>query len=71
MDIISSTDSHDSPKAVFCDGINANVGCDGGIIRILELYLGRPLQRMICRLHFNELPFKYLFENYRPAIFFK
>ena len=30
----------------------------------LEISLGRqPLQRMICCLHFNELTFRYLFEN--------
>ena len=64
MDTICSTDSKESLKAVCCDGTNVNVGRDGGIIRILELSLGRPLQRMISCLHFNELPLKYLFENY-------
>ena len=45
-------------------GTNVNVGKDGGVLRYLELNVGRPLQRMICLFHFNELPFRHLFEFY-------
>ena len=40
----------------------SNTGWKNGVIRKLELKLGRPLQWFIC-LHFNELPFRHLFES--------
>ena len=40
-----------------------NTGRLNGIIRNLEVKLQRPLQWSICLLHFNELPFKRLFEK--------
>lgn len=33
----------------------------GGIIRLMEKTLNRPLQWIICLLHMNELPFRHLF----------
>jgi len=42
--------------AVGCDGTNVNVGTNGGIIRLLEKRLNKPLQWIICLLHMNELP---------------
>ena len=38
-----------------CDSTNANTGVSVGMIRLLELELGRPLQWFICLLHANEL----------------
>lgn len=49
--------------AVGCDGTNVNTGLKGGVIRILEEKLKKPLQWAICLLHFNELPFRHLFEH--------
>ena len=42
-----------------CDGSATNKGKNGCVIRNLELFLD---QWMICVLHLNELPFRYIFE---------
>lgn len=55
--------SMDNLLAVGCDGTNVNVGKQGGIIRLLEKRVSRPLQWIICLLHMNELPFRHLFEH--------
>jgi hypothetical protein len=47
-------------NAVGCDGANVNTGVHGGIIRLLELELNKPLQWFICLLHANELPLRKL-----------
>ena len=47
---------------VGCDGTVVNTGAKGGVIRCLENKLGRSLHWIICLLHFNELPFRSLFE---------
>lgn len=47
---------------VGCDGTVINTERKGGVIRCLEDKLGRSLQWIICLLHFNELPFRSLFE---------
>ena len=46
--------------AVGADGTNVNTGCNGGVIRLLELHVGRPLQWFICMYHCNELPLRHL-----------
>ncbi|GBN24945.1 hypothetical protein AVEN_8803-1 [Araneus ventricosus] len=43
-----------------CDGANVNTGWNGRVIRLLETYIGRPLQWNISMLHTNELPLRYL-----------
>ncbi len=48
-------------SAMGCDGTVLNTGHSGGIIRLIEKELNRPLQWEICELHLNELPFKALF----------
>ncbi|GBP60289.1 hypothetical protein EVAR_91571_1 [Eumeta japonica] len=55
--------SMDDLIAIGCDGTDVNVGKYGGIIRMLEKRLDRPLQWIICLLHMNELPFRHLFEH--------
>lgn len=60
---INKNISMDGLVAIGCDGTNVNVGKYGGIIRMLEKRLGRPLQWIICLLHMNELPFRHLFEH--------
>lgn len=49
--------------AVGCDGTPTNTGPKGGIIRLMEIHLGRPLQWFVCQLHGNELPLRHLFQN--------
>ncbi|KAK0058583.1 hypothetical protein Bpfe_011888 [Biomphalaria pfeifferi] len=46
-----------------CDGTATNTGPAGGIIRLLEIKLGRPLQWLPCLLHANELPLCHLIKH--------
>lgn len=48
-------------NVIGCDGTVVNTGPNGGVIRLLELELKRPLQWFICMLHCNELPLRHLF----------
>ena len=41
-------------KAVGCDGIVTNTEWKNGVISQLELFLGRPIQWLLCLLHTNE-----------------
>ncbi|GBM19227.1 hypothetical protein AVEN_142478-1 [Araneus ventricosus] len=45
------------------DGTVVNTGVFNGVIRMRELKLNRPIQWIICSLHFNELPLRHLFER--------
>ncbi|ESN96201.1 hypothetical protein HELRODRAFT_163242 [Helobdella robusta] len=49
-------------KAIGCDGTVINTGLTNGVIRQLELFIGRPLQWHICLLHTNELPLRLLIQ---------
>lgn len=49
-------------EAIGCDGTATNTGWKNGAIRNIEVKIQRPLQWFICLLHFNELPFRHLFE---------
>jgi hypothetical protein len=49
--------------AVGCDGTAVNTGRKGGIIKILEESLQKPLHWFICLLHANELPLRHLIGN--------
>ena len=42
-------------KVVGMDGCSVNTGVNNGAMRLLELDLGVPLQRVVCGLHLNEL----------------
>lgn len=46
--------------AVGCDGTVVNTGSKNGVLRKLELNLGKPLQWFICLFHTNELPLRHL-----------
>lgn len=49
--------------AIGCDGTAVNTGSTGGIIRLMEKQLGKPLQWFVCQLHANELPLRHLIEK--------
>lgn len=49
--------------AIGCDGTVVNTGKKNGAIRMLELYLKRPLQWLICLFHANELPLRHLLQH--------
>lgn len=53
----------DNLVAITCDRERKNTGNKNGIIRNLEIELNKPLQWVVCLLHFNELPFRHLFER--------
>lgn len=53
----------DSLIGICTDGEPTNTGIHRGIIRRFELDLQRPLHWFVCLLHFNELPFRLLFET--------
>ena len=60
--VVSENESSSSLKVIGADGTNVNTGEKGGAIKLLEDKLDRPLFWDICMLHFNELPFRHLFE---------
>lgn len=45
-------------RVVGTDGEMTNTGSWNGIVRRLEEHLDRPLQRVVCLIHMNELPLK-------------
>jgi len=55
---ITVTNSLETLAAVVCDGTVSNTGKKGGVIRLLEESVKRPLQWLICLLHAIELPFR-------------
>ena len=52
--------SFSSVLAIGADGTNVNTGLNNGLIRLLELHMGRPAQWLICMFHLNELPLRHL-----------
>lgn len=50
-------------RVIGCDGTVTNTGWKNGVMRQLELHVGRPLQWSVCLLHFNELPFRHIFQH--------
>ncbi|GBM03890.1 hypothetical protein AVEN_185391-1 [Araneus ventricosus] len=46
-------------SVIGCDRTDVNTGWKGGVIRLLETYIGTPLQWNICMLHTNELPLRH------------
>ena len=46
-----------------CDGTVINTGWKNDVISQLELFLGRPVQWLICLLHTNELPLRHLIQH--------
>lgn len=49
--------------AVGCDGTAVNTGFKGGVVRLLEENMKKPLQWIVCLLHCNELPLRHLINN--------
>ncbi|GBM81798.1 hypothetical protein AVEN_145964-1 [Araneus ventricosus] len=50
-------------EVVVCDGTVTNTGWKNGAIHRIEKHVGHPLQWNICLLHFNELPFRHIFQH--------
>lgn len=60
---MEATESVNTLDVIGANGTAVNTGCVNGAIRLLELHLKRPLQRAICQLHLNELPFRHIFKE--------
>lgn len=54
--------------AVCSDGEVTNTGTDGGILRLIETHLARPIHWFVCLLHFNELPFRHLYKAVEQSV---
>lgn len=54
--------------AVCSDGENTNTGPSGGVLRLIECHLGRPIHWFICLLHFNELPYRHLYNAVEKSV---
>lgn len=50
-------------KVLGGDGCHTNTGRKGGIMRLIELSVGRPLQRSVCLLHLDEILLKKVGEH--------
>ena len=46
-----------------CDGTNVNRGQHNGVIRLVEIEVGKPLQWLVCQFHGNELPLRHLIQH--------
>ena len=64
MSVIQEQGASETVCVVGCDSTNTNTGCNGGVIRHMEMALGRPLQWSVCMLHTNELPLRHLFMHF-------
>ena len=60
---IKDTDLEQILSTIGTDGTAVMTGCNNGCIRVLEEFLGRPLQWSICLLHCNELPLCHVFTH--------
>ncbi|XP_054715421.1 uncharacterized protein LOC129224900 [Uloborus diversus] len=66
--VICERKSNPELRLMIADAIGSDrtaviTGVKGGVIRLLVLHLKRPLQWLICQLHANELPLRYLLRH--------
>ena len=50
--------------AIGCDGTSVNTGFNGGVIRLIEEKLNKPLHWFICQLYANELPLRHVVQKF-------
>ena len=62
FNLILTNGDIDKIEALGCDGTSTNTGYKGGAIRCFEKKLNRSVQWIVCLIHFNELPFRALFQ---------
>ena len=55
---VVNAEATDTVDVIGNDGCSGNNGPDNGACACFERYMGKPLQRVNCLLHGNELPFK-------------
>nr|CAI5868948.1 unnamed protein product [Callosobruchus analis] len=52
----------------YCHSRWTNTGQKGGVLRLLEKYCDKPMQRFICQLQENERPLRHLFQHFYRQI---
>ena len=62
--VIDDTESNETLTYVASDGEIKNTGHNGGINRLIEIHLKRPLTMVMCVLHAGERPMSALFKRY-------
>lgn len=60
MSVLTANNIENDIEALGSDGMNTNVGAEGGINHFIEVAVKRPLHWFVCLLHANELPLKAL-----------
>ena len=50
-------------RVLGCDGTAVNTGTRGGVCRLFEMFIGRPVHWFICQLHANELNLRSVFQG--------
>lgn len=63
LEFLNKNVNLDNLVAVGCDGTAVNTGIHNGVIRKVELAIGRSMQWFICILHTNELPLRHLIKH--------
>ena len=63
VDVLHKFNNENTIKAILVDNTNANTGCEGGMVAILEKKKFFNLHTSGSSLHYNELPFRALFKN--------
>ena len=61
IDFLHESKSIHTLETIGADSTAVNTGEHNGVIRKIEKYIGRPLQRVICQLNLNELPTRRLY----------
>ena len=64
MSVLVSTKSTETLRAAGFDSTSSNTGYIKGACAHLENQLERPLQRVVCQMHFAELPARHLFYHF-------
>ena len=63
VDVLHKFNNENTIEAILVDNTNANTGCEGGMMAILEKEFFKNLYTIGSSVHHNELPFRALFKN--------
>jgi hypothetical protein len=63
LTFVIDSQSTETLNGLLCDGTPVNTGRHGGVLKLIEIHLGRSVQWLVCLLHANELPFRHIFES--------
>lgn len=63
IEVLEEFSSTESLKAMLVDNTSSNIGWKGGLVVKVEKALKKKLHTIGCMLHFNELPFRKIFQK--------